>query len=165
AGRYMPRCCESTKMVKANHIHMGEQSTHAIDAPAIASLPQRLPVVDRVAPELSLRAKVIGRYACHALWPVLFVQQKYLRVSPDRARMRRHEKGQITNQAHALGTGISSEPFALAEQQELSKATLIDIVRQIAPRSSQSRRRTVHQLYRPLEVVGAVVTGFQRPEQ
>src|SRR5262249_55330371 len=120
----MPRCCESTKMVKANHIHMGEQSMHAIDAPAIASLSQRLPVVDGVAPELSVGAEVIGRYTSYELWLVLLVQQKYLWVSPDVARVRRHKKRQITNQAHAFRAGISSEPIALAKQQELSKATL-----------------------------------------
>src|SRR5262249_29663281 len=62
---------------------MGEQSMHAIDAPAIASLSQRLPVVDGVAPELSVGAEVIGRYTSYELWLVLLVQQKYLWFSPD----------------------------------------------------------------------------------
>ena len=57
------------------------------------------------------------------------------------------------------------EPFALAEQQELSKANLIDLVRQIAPSLGQSRRHALHKLRRPLEVVGAVIFGFQYSKQ
>ena len=45
------------KVIQANHVHVGEQGAHAIDAPAIAGAAQRVPVIDRVAPELSLELK------------------------------------------------------------------------------------------------------------
>ncbi len=53
------------------------------------------------------------------------------------------------------------KPFPLAKQQELSKANLIDLARQIAPGLGQSFWHTLDQLRRPLEVVGAVIFGFQ----
>ena len=56
---------------------------------------------------------------------------------------------------------MSLKPFPLAKQQELSKANLIDFARQIAPGSRQSFWHALDQLRRPLEVVGAVIFGFQ----
>src|SRR5262245_16588822 len=129
----MPGGREPTKMIETNHIHVGEQRTDAIDAPAIAGLPQRVPVVDGVAPELTLGAEIIWGHAGHKLWPLVFVQQEQLRVGPNVARVRRNEKGQVTNQAHALSYGVSFKALALAEQQELSKANLINVACQIAP--------------------------------
>src|SRR5262249_62220787 len=130
-------------MVQPNHIHGGEQRTDSIDAPPITSLPQHVPVVDRVTPELSLRAEIIRGHASHELRPLLFIQQEQLRVGPNVARVRRNEKGQVTNQAHALSAGMSFQPFALAEQQELSEANLIDVARQIAPGLGYSCRLTL----------------------
>src|SRR2546422_7785466 len=132
-----------SKMIETDHIHVGEQRTESIDAPAIAGLSQRLPVVDGVAPELSLGAEVIGGHAGDELWPPLFVQQEQVRVGPNVARVRRNEKGQIANQAHALSSGISTKPVTLAKQEELSKADLIDVTRQITPGPVQSCRHSL----------------------
>src|SRR5262249_55853991 len=128
----MPGRREPTKMIQTNHIHVRKQRTYAVDAPAKARLPQRVPVVDRVAPKLSLGAEGIGGHAGHELWPPLIVQQEQLWVRPNVARVRRNEKRQITNQADAFSAGISFESFALAEQQELGKTDLINVARQIA---------------------------------
>src|SRR4029453_8181593 len=57
------------------------------------------------------------------------------------------------------------KPFPLTEQQELSKANLIDLARQLAPSLGQSCRHAFDKLRRPLEVVGAVVSGFQYSKQ
>ena len=35
-GRYVPGGCEPTEMIQTNHIHVSQQRTEAIDAPAIA---------------------------------------------------------------------------------------------------------------------------------
>src|SRR5215813_15297698 len=147
----MPRCREPAKMIETNHVHVSKQRTDSVDAPTKARLPQRLPVVDRIAPELSLGAERVGGYASHELWFPIFVQQEQLRVGPDVTRVRRNEKRQITNQAHALSVGITFDPFALAVQQELSKADFIDVARQIMPRAGQGCRHTLDQLNRPFK--------------
>src|SRR5262249_53732951 len=53
-GRNMPCRCKGAEVIQTNHIHVHEQSAQAIDAPTITSLLQRVPIVDRVAPELPL---------------------------------------------------------------------------------------------------------------
>ena len=61
--------------------------------------------------------------------------------------------------------GVLLEACPLAEQQELCEANLIDLVRQVAAGLGQGGRVAPDQLGRPLEVIGAVVPDFQRPEQ
>jgi hypothetical protein len=82
-GRYVPGGREATEMVQTNHIHVSQQRTEAIDAPAIAGPAQLVPVVDGVAPELSLGAEIIGGHAGHEARPVLFVQQEQFRIGPN----------------------------------------------------------------------------------
>src|SRR5271157_2241244 len=105
-GRYVPGGREPAKMIQTDHVHVGEQRTDAIDAPAVAGPTQGVPVVDRVAPELSLRAKIIRRHAGYEARPVPVVQQEELRVGPNVARVRRDKKGQVTYQAQAPGAGM-----------------------------------------------------------
>ena len=61
----MPGGREATKVIQANQIHVSEQRPHAVDAPPVAGLTQRVPVVNRVAPELTVGAEVIGRNSTH----------------------------------------------------------------------------------------------------
>ena len=164
-GRYVPGGREPAKMIQTDRVHVGEKRTDAIDAPAIAGPTQGVPVVDGVAPELSLRAEIIRGYAGDEERPLPFVQQEQLRVGPNVARVGGDEKGQVADQAQAPGAGMFLQPFALAEQQELRKTNLIDPGRQIAPGCGQSGRHAPDQLCRPFEVVSSVVFGFQYPEQ
>ena len=70
-------------MIQTNYIHVSQQRTEAIDAPAIAGPAQRVPVIDGVAPELSLGAELIGGHTSHEARLVLFVQQEQLRTGPN----------------------------------------------------------------------------------
>src|SRR5262245_7048917 len=124
-------------MVQANHIHVSEQGAQAVDTPTITGPSKRLPVINRVAPELSLGAEVVRRHAGGKARPALLVQQEQLRVGPHVARVGRDEEGEVTDQAHALGMGMLLETFPLTDQQELCKADSIDLARQISPRLSQ----------------------------
>ena len=72
----MPRRCERAKMIQANHIDVRKQSAQTVDAPTIVSLPQCVPVVDRVAPELTLGTEIVRRHARHEARLSLIVQQE-----------------------------------------------------------------------------------------
>ena len=152
-------------MIQPNRVDVRQQGAHPIDAPAKAGSPMGLPVVHGVAPKLSLGAEVVGRHAGYETWVVVIIEQEQLGVGPNIARIRRNEKGQIANQADALGMRVFLEPFALPEQQELSEADLLDSVRQLTAGPSQCCRDTLNQLCRPLEVICAVVLQLQRAEQ
>ena len=60
---------------------------------------------------------------------------------------------------------IRLELIALAEEQKLCKADLVDFIRQFAARSGESLRLTLNHFFRPFEVISAVILGLQRPEQ
>ena len=124
-----------------------------------------LPVVYGVAPELSVGAEVVRRHAGYETRVVLVIEQEQVGVGPNVARIRRNEKGQVTNQAHALGMRVFFESFALPKQQILSKADLLDLFRQLNPSPSQCYRNTVNQVCRPLQVICAVVSQLQRAEK
>src|ERR1700681_3170577 len=119
-------------MIQANHVDASQQRPQPRDAPMIAGLPKSVPVIDGVAPKLSLRAEVIGWHTGNEERPALLVQQKQLRVGPDVARIGRDEEGQVADQAQALAEGACLEPLALAGHQELREAHLPDLIRQFA---------------------------------
>src|SRR4030095_11337888 len=116
-------------MIQANHVNVSQQRAQTRDAPTIAVLPKSVPVIDGVAPKLSLRAEVIGRNTGYETRPALLVQQKQLRVGPDIARVGRDEEGQVADKAQTLGAGICLESLALAEQQKLCETHLADLIR------------------------------------
>src|SRR5208283_1915054 len=60
---YMPRSCETAKMVQANHIYVTQQSANPVDPPSITGRTKRIPVVDRITPYLPCGAEVVGRNA------------------------------------------------------------------------------------------------------
>src|SRR5260221_11010604 len=95
--------------------------------------------MDGVARQLPLCAEIVGRNAGKKSRPKLFIQEKQFRVSPHVTRVRRNEKGQVTDQVYALGASMFPQPFALAEQKELGKANPLDRFRQVAPRLGQGR--------------------------
>src|SRR5580698_330451 len=114
-------------MIQANHIDVSQQSTQSIDAPSITSRTPRIPVVNGIAPQLTLCAEIIGRNSGDEAWPMLLIEQEELRVCPNITRIRGNKERQIANQAYALGMGILFELIGLAEQQELREANLIDL--------------------------------------
>src|SRR6202050_2874090 len=112
-GWNVPRSRESAEVIQANHIDVSQQSTHPIDAPPIASGAHGIPVVNGIAPQLTLRAEIIGRNSGNEAWPTLLIEQEQLRVCPNITGIRRNKEGQIADQAHALGVGVLLELIGL----------------------------------------------------
>jgi hypothetical protein len=61
------------KWVQTDQVDVSQQRAQAVDAPSIAGPTMSLPVIDGIAPELALRAEVIGRDPADESRPVLFV--------------------------------------------------------------------------------------------
>ena len=96
-------------MIQTEHVHVRQQSAHAVDVPAVAGAAQSRPVIDGIAPELPLSAEVVGRYPGDEAGPVLLVQEEQVGIGPHVARVGRHEEGQVTDQPHALGAGVGPQ--------------------------------------------------------
>src|SRR5262245_55675850 len=86
-------------------------------------------------------------------------------MSPYVARVGGHEEREVPDQPHAFGAGVGLQSPALTEQLELSELNPLDIARQIPSRAVERNRRAANQLFRPLEIGGAVVLRFERAEQ
>ena len=76
SGRHVPRGGESAEVIEPDGVDVSQQGAHAVDAPAVATRGQRVPVVDRIAPPLSLRAEVVWRHPGDDARPVLCVEQE-----------------------------------------------------------------------------------------
>src|SRR5271168_56449 len=76
ASRNVPRGPEAAEVIEANHIDMIQQGAQPVDAPAISSRTKGIPVVNRIAPQLPLRAEVVGRNSGDEAGAALLVQQE-----------------------------------------------------------------------------------------
>src|ERR1700722_7916282 len=130
----VPRSCESAEVIEANHIDVSQQSTQPVDAPPIPSRTQGIPVVNGIAPQLTLRAEIVGRNSGDKARAPLLIEQEKFWVGPDIAGIRRNEKGQVADQADAFGVSVRFELIGLAEEQKLRKANLIDLIGQLVLR-------------------------------
>ena len=163
--RHVPGRREGAEMIQPDHVHLGQQRAKAVDAPAISALAKRVPVVDGVAPELPVRAEVVGRHSGDDRRVVVGVEQEQLGVGPDVARVGRDEERQIADQPHApvmrvFARDVPPGPRAGTEQSERRRS---GSPARAAP--GQRGRGAPDQLDRPLEIAGAVVPGLQRAEQ
>ena len=161
----MPGRRESAEVIEADRVDVREQGPDAVDAKAIAARGKRVPVVDGIAPELPLGAEIVRRHAGNHARPALVVEQEKLRIGPHVARVRRDEKGQIADQTHASSAGVFLQARALAEQEELAEADLVDFSREIPARPIERGRRPLDELRRPLEIRRASVSLLERAEQ
>src|ERR1700691_1654519 len=76
SGRNVPCSREPTEVIQANHIDVSQQSTQTIDAPPITSRTRGIPVVNRIAPQLTGCAEIIGRNSGDEARPMLLIEQE-----------------------------------------------------------------------------------------
>src|SRR6266496_5757348 len=67
---------ETAEVIQANCIHVSEQGTQAVDRPAITGCAKRIPVVNRIAPQLSLRAEIVRWNAGNEARAAILVEQE-----------------------------------------------------------------------------------------
>ena len=113
SGRNSPVAFKAPEMVEANHIiHLGSggQTAHP---PAVAGVGHLFPVINGIAPELTVFRKGIGRTACHHFGTAVFVQQEQFRCRPDIGGIQGNVNGNITDDADALAVGVCAKGLPL----------------------------------------------------
>src|SRR5262245_56651779 len=96
---------------------------------------------------------------------MLGVEQKEVGVCPHIARIRRDEKRKIADQSKVLCARVRLQPRALAEQQELGEANLLELERQFSPDPFDRSGRATYEIIGPLQIIGTRIPAFQRPEE
>src|ERR1700751_2370576 len=76
AGGNVPCGREAAEVIQPNRIHVGEQGSYSIDRPAITRRTQRVPVVNGISPQLTLRAEIVRRNTRHEARPAILVQEE-----------------------------------------------------------------------------------------
>ena len=79
----LPECFEAAEMIDAHDVDKREELAEPRDPPGVALVLHRLPVVLRVAPELTRRAEVVGRYASDRLGRAVDVEVEERLMRPD----------------------------------------------------------------------------------
>src|ERR1700685_4658101 len=76
SGWNVPGSREPAEVIQTNQIDVSQQSEQSIDAPSITGRTQGIPVVNGIAPQLTLRAEIIGRNSGDEAWSMLFIEQE-----------------------------------------------------------------------------------------
>ena len=110
---------ETAEVVDADNVVQLARAVNAADPPAEAVAAHGVPIVQGVAPQLTVGGEVVRRYARHRLGHQLFVQLEELRLRPHVGGVQRHVDGQVADDVDALTVDVVPEGVPLAEEQEL----------------------------------------------
>ena len=111
---------KSSEMIYADHIEQLSQSRYPADPPAKAVLFHHIPVVQRIAPELSVLSEQIRRYARDFLRQFLLIELEPVRFSPDFRGIQSYVYRDVPYYAYARFIRVSLEIIPLLIEQELN---------------------------------------------
>src|SRR5687768_8259733 len=100
-------------MIDAQKIEERELPAEPVDPPAVATRPERGPVVERTAPALPVRAERIRRYSGDD------PAEEELGVRPVIRAARRDEDRKVTHDAHTPGARVGAQSGPLAVEADL----------------------------------------------
>ena len=126
-----PVALQAAEVVDADAVVEAARALDAADPPAVAVALHRVPVVKRVAPELPVVRKGIGRDAGDRLGDVLAVELEILRLAPYVGGIQGHVDGDVADEGNALAVGIFAQRVPLAEEEELHKDVKIHLLAQL----------------------------------
>src|SRR5579859_3225009 len=102
AGRDFPELGKTAEVVEANQVAGLCRPTEPLHPPVIAGGPNRIPVVERIAPTLSSGAEVIRWHAGNDLGLQIFVQAKQIAMRPDVGTLVIHKDGNVSHHANGF---------------------------------------------------------------
>ena len=152
-------------MIQANYVHISKESSQAVYIEAEASFTEGIPIVHRVAPKLSVFAEIVWRHPSNKSRTVLFVEQEQFGMGPYVARIGRNIERKVTDQSNSSRVCILFETLCLFEDQELGKANLIHLLRQILASLGHSRGSAANEFCRPFKIRDAMELLFQDPKE
>jgi hypothetical protein len=119
SGRHLPVRLERTEVIDTHEVEPGQLRLHTREPPAKAAAPHGVPIVEWIAPELTLGIEVVGRNAGHALRLAARVEGKQLALPPNFDAVAIDVVRQVAEQKHALLVGVGLERSPLELEQVL----------------------------------------------
>ncbi len=124
-----------------------------------------VPVIVRIAPELTGGTEVIGGHAGHDGRSAIVVQQKQLWAAPDLDRIGRDEDRQIVQQLQPRAAGVLDDLRSLSIEEVLLEANAVDRLGKFFPGLIEGGGLAANQVRRPTQIGRAVIAILERDEQ
>ena len=122
---------DTPEMIDSQQSKCLKRIAEPIRPPPIIVAFHRIPIVQRVAPELAIFAEVIGRYTCDRRWPAVFFQQKQVLVCPDVCAAMGDENGHIAEESHIPRGSVIGQLRPLLAKYILNKLLELELYRQL----------------------------------
>ena len=152
-------------MVQTDNVVQLSGSRQALNPPGIVGLRHLFPVVNWVAPELTVRGEGIRGAARHLFRMAAFVQLEEFRICPHVRRIQWHVNGNVADNADALGIGVAAQSLPLPVKFVLNKVLQPDLIGQLPALFRQRVGLAQTQGFRPVQPWLAAQGVLQRREQ
>ncbi len=113
-------------------IHLCRKS-HTVFPPCKSVIFHLIPVIKRVAPQLTCRAEIIRRHTGNRDGTAIFIELEQIRMPPDVCTVQRHVNRNITNDLNPVIICIRFQLTPLPVKLKLAELPEIDIVLQDVP--------------------------------
>ena len=144
-GRYVPGRREPAEMIEADQVHVRQKRAKTIDPPPVPVRAERLPIVNRVAPQLPCRAEVIGRHAHHKFGRQASSREKSSGFAQTSLESGETKNGRSPISLTSLSNARTLLALRLAGNQKLLEPYPVDLLSRVPRRASArapGRRRT-----------------------
>ena len=165
SGRDGVVALKTTEVVDAHDIINGSSVLHPALPPGEILGLVAGPVVERIAPELTVCRKGIRGAACHLRQVGLAVGLEKLRPRPQIAGIRADVDGDISHQLDSLAVGIGFQGVPLGVEEELHRLEIIHLPGQTLPGSGYGSGLAGAQVIRPVTQACLSLFGLDGHEQ
>ena len=155
----------AAEMVDSDSIVQPEALIQAGDPPLVSGLLVVIPLIQGVAPDLTVCGEGIGRTAGDGSGLVVLIQLEQVRMGPHIGRIQRNINGNITDDLDALVIGIILQLQPLLEELELQILLEFNIKVQLLPVVIQGIAPVQTDILRPLGPADTAEEILQGHEQ
>ena len=126
-GGNAPVIVKAAEVVEADDVVKLEIGTEAAHPPVVIGFGERVPIVKRVAPKLSVGGEIIGRDSGDGGRRAGFIELEDFRILPNVRAVESDENRSVSDDFYAVFEGVFSESFPLREEEELGDFEHFDI--------------------------------------
>src|SRR5262249_33532187 len=117
--RHAPARGETAEMIQPDDVHVREQCADPANEPFVALAGKGFQIINRIPPELSRRAEVVGWHTAHKTRAAALVQKKQVRARPYIGRVGRDQEGKIADKPYTPEARVLFEVLRLTVEQKL----------------------------------------------
>ena len=128
AEGYRPIRFKTTEVIDTNIIDEFQTCVNAVNPPAVFIGLHRLPIIERVSPQLPRCAKIVGRYSGNRCRYAVFIQLEKFLIRPYVRRIRGYENRDIPDNRNTFFVCILSKPRPLLKKEKLNDLISVNLM-------------------------------------